>query len=466
MSLVLPLLPVIIIAAVIVLLYIFTIGRKDHNLGQKVQKLGGRERATVIREANRRLGQNPRDVAALQSLGEIYYNDEDFEKAMKTYAILVSLSGGNLAIDEYEVTVRYALSALKCNNQEEAYKSLLLARNMRGDGFDVNYNLGCLEYHRKNYDRAIELLSQARVMQPDHPATLRYLGLSLFRARRYAEGAALLKKAIDQEPEDKEVLFAIARCYHELGQNEQAIKVFSHLRADPQLGPNAALFAGTIHLQTRHYPEAAQDFQLGLKHESVPEDVLLELKYRLAVTYIKQEEIAEAIRLLSEIQASSPDYKDIQELLRRYRELNTNQNLKIYLISPTSEFVSLCRKIVASYFADSKVKISDVSIQKSEYADILADITTPKWEDLILFRFVRTEGTVGELIVRDLYTRTKEVKAGRGFCIAAGSFSEGARQFVEARLIDLVDKELLTHHLSSLDSGAPIESSPTAIDPA
>jgi len=420
----------------------------------------------VIREANRRLAQNPRDVTALQTLGEIYYNNEDFEKAMKTYAILVSLSGGNRSIDEYEVTARYALSALKCNNVDEAYKSLVVAWNMRAGGFDVNYNLGYLEYQNKNYDRAIELLSQARVMQPDHPATLRFLGLSLFRARRYAEGATLLKKAIDQEPEDKEALFAVARCYHELGQNEQAIKVFSHLRSDPQLGPNAALFAGTIHLQTRQYVEAVQDFQVGLKHENVPSDVLIELQYRLAVTYIKQDEIGEALRLLGEIQGTSPDYRDVQDLLKRYRELNTNQNLKIYLIAPTSDFVSLCRKIVTSYFSDAKVKISDVSIQKSEYADILADITTAKWEDLILFRFVRTTGTVGELIVRDLYTRTKEVKAGRGLCVAAGIFSEGARQFVEARLIDLVDKELLTHHLSSLDSGVTFEPSQPATDPA
>ncbi len=466
MSLVLPLLPVVVIVAVIGLLYFFTIGRKHKNPGQKAQKLHGKDRAAVIREANKRLAQNPRDVEALQTLGEVFYNDEDFEKAMKTYSVLVALAGGNRSIDEYEATVRYALSALKCNNVEEAYKSLVLAWNMRADGFDVNHNLGCLEYQNKNYDRAIELLSQARVMQPDHAKTLRFLGLSLFRARRYAEGAALLKKAIDQEPEDKEALFAVARCYHELGQNEQAIKVFSHLRADPQLGPNAALFAGTIHLQTRQYGEAVQDFQFGLKHENVPNDILIELQYRLAVTYIKQDEIGEALRLLGEIQAASPDYRDVQELLKRYRELNTNHNLKIYLISPTSDFVSLCRKIVASYFAESKVKISDVSIQKSEYADILADVTTAKWEDLILFRFVRTTGTVGELIVRDLYTRIKEVKAGRGLCMAAGSFSEGARQFVEARLIDLVDKELLTHHLSSLDSGVAFDASQPATDPA
>lgn len=466
MSLVLPLLPVVVVAAVVALLYFISIGRKREKSDEKAHLLHGKDRAAVVREANRRLGQNPRDAVALQTLGEIYYNDQDFERAMKTYAILVSMGAGSRHIDEYEVTVRYALSALKLNNVDEAYKNLVVAHKLRSEGFDVNFNLGLLEYQYKNYDRAIELLSQARLLQPDHGSTLRHLGLSYFMARRYAEGAALLRKAIDQEPEDKEALFAMARCYQELGQTEQSLKIFSHLRGDPQLGPNAALYAGSIRLETRQYEAAEQDFLLGLKHENIPAEVLLELKYRLAVTYIRREQIGDAITLFLEIEAESPDYKDVEELLRRYRELNTNQNLKVYLISPTADFISLCRKIVGSFYADSKSKITDVQVQKSDYADILASVTTAKWEDSVLFRFVRTSGTVGELILRDLHSRIKEIKAGRGLCLAAGTYSEGARQFAEARPIDLVDKEDLVRRLSSLNSGVGADAPHPASDPA
>jgi tetratricopeptide (TPR) repeat protein len=242
-------------------------------------------------------------------------------------------------------------------------------------------------------------------------------------------------------------MFAMARSYHELGQEEQALKIFTHLRADPAIGPNAALFAGTIHLHTRQYDQAVADFEIGLRHENINPDLEVELKYRMAATYIKQQDIGNALLFLNAIALVSPEYKDVAQLLNRYRELNTNENLKVYLIAQTSDFVTLCRKIAVRFFADSKVKVTDVSIQKAEYADILTDITTPKWEESILFRFVRTTGTVGELILRDLYSRIKEVKAGRGLCIAAGSFSEGAKQFVEARLIDLVDKDRLMEHL-------------------
>ena len=67
-----------------------------------------------------------------------------------------------------------------------------------------------------------------------------------------------------------------------------------------------------------------------------------------------------------------------------------------------------------------------------------------------MFRFTRTEGQIGELYVRDLYARSKEVHAGRGFCLAPGTFSKEAKQFVEARLIDLIDKTQLLQLLQRI----------------
>ncbi|MCK5200312.1 MAG: restriction endonuclease, partial [Spirochaetales bacterium] len=72
-------------------------------------------------------------------------------------------------------------------------------------------------------------------------------------------------------------------------------------------------------------------------------------------------------------------------------------------------------------------------------------------DDTILFRYIRATGQVGEFVLRDLYSKTKEVKAGRGFCITAGDFTEGAHQFVEARLIDLIDKKQLMQKMEKLE---------------
>jgi hypothetical protein len=57
---------------------------------------------------------------------------------------------------------------------------------------------------------------------------------------------------------------------------------------------------------------------------------------------------------------------------------------------------------------------------------------------------------VGELAVRDFHARVKDLKAGKGYCISAGTFSDEARRFVEARLIDLIEKQNLMMMMQNL----------------
>ena len=432
-------------------LIILIIFRSKKKGGDKQPK--AKDRNTILKEANRRLAQNPKDAQALLSLADLYYKEHNFEKAMKTYSVLIELCATNPELDEFDITLKHALSAMKMKNYDLAYKSLVIARTLNQESFEVNYNLGYLEYLKKNYEKAVNLLRAAKNQQPDDPQTQRYLGHSLYRIKKYKEAASILKRVLDLEPDDKESLFALAQCYNELSQSEQAIKIFTHLRTDPEIGPTAALFAGTIHLNNRQYQQAAMDFEIGLRHEKIKKETALEMRYRLAATYIKQQDLAKAISLLTDIQNSVPGYKDVPELLKKYGELNSNQNLQTYLISPPSEFTNLCRKIVENYFPKAKIKIIDITMNKNEYADILTEISTSRWEDIILFRFIRTTGQVGELLLRDLYGRLKEVRAGRGFCFTAGNFSEGAQQFVEARLIDLVEKKELIKILKNLHRG-------------
>jgi len=101
-----------------------------------------------------------------------------------------------------------------------------------------------------------------------------------------------------------------------------------------------------------------------------------------------------------------------------------------------------------------KVKITDISVQANDWADVLAEVETSKWSDIILFRFIRSQGTVGELAVRDFHARVKDLKAGKGYCITAGVFSDEAKRFVEARLIDLIEKQTLMGVLHTIDTRA------------
>jgi lipopolysaccharide biosynthesis regulator YciM len=438
---------------IIVLLFILLSSRLKGGGG----RLGGgrsRSRDALIREAEKRLAQNPRDPEALYTMGDMYFQDGKWDTAFKTYEILVELTAANQApgIDEFEVNLRYALSALKLNMPDAAYRGFATARGIRQDNFEVNYNLGYLEFQKKNYEKAIQLLQQARIQDPESPAVLRYLGHAFFRIKKPKEAMNFIRKAIDLAPDDKESLYTLAECYYEANQTDQAQRIFTHLRADPLMGPSACLLSGTINTDARQYEAAIQDFEIGLKHQDIKPDVLTELRYRLASAYLKQNDIGRALPLLKLIQLENSSYKDVALLIGKYQELNANKNLQIFLMAPSADFVALCRKIVMGYFARAKVKITNITVNKSEWADILAEVDTPKWSDTIMFRFIRTQGAIGELIVRDFHSHLKEVKAGKGICITVGTFTEEAKRYTEARLIDLIEKDRLQAILNAVDS--------------
>ena len=443
---------VFILLAVIILIVIVIVMLTVFNRSQGGSGKRAKGRDTILKNANKRLSQNPRDPEGLMMLGDVYFQEGAWDKAYKTYETLMEMAGGSPSINEFETYFRYAMAATKLGFTDEAYKGFSGARSLKQDNFEVNYNLGALEFTRKNYDRAIQFLQQARSQEPEHAPTLRCLGHSLFKQKKYKEALGFIRKAIDLAPEDKESLYTLAECYYEANQTEQALRIFGHLRPDPQMGPSACLFSGTINVDQHQYEKALQDFEIGLKHQNIKPDVQIELKYRAATTYLRQQEIGKALAYLNDIQAERPGYKDTAALIGKYQELNANHNLQIFLMAPSADFVALCRKIVMTYYARAKIKITNISVNKNEWADILAEVDTSKWSDLVMFRFIRTQGSIGELIVRDFHSHVKEVKAGKGICIAVGTFSEEAKRYTEARLIDLIEKEKLTAILNTVDA--------------
>jgi len=433
---------IIVVVAVVTVVMTGLKGRGSLSVGQK-------NKASVIREATKRLAQNPNDSAALLMVGDIYFQDQDWEKAYASYAPLLDQMSSRIPSEQFEISSRYGISAMKTDRFVEAKKGLLLAKNINPNHFEVNYNLGYIYYTQKEYEKALPFLRKALITQPDNVMALKYLGYTLQSLRKYQEALPNLKKVLDVQPDNKDALFAMGECFYEVGSNDQALKIFTHLRVSPEVGARAALYAGLIRMRANQLDKAIEDFEIGLKHDSIPLDITNELRYNLANARIKTQDLQKALVQLKEIQTVSPGYKDVASLIMRYQELNQNKNLHMYLMAGQSEFVGLCRKIVSRFFPNAKVKILDISVLAT-YTDIVAEIDTSKWADLVIFRFFRSQGSVGELVLRDFHGRIKEMKAGKGICMTAGTFTEEARRFTEGRPMDLFDKNRLNKVLNAI----------------
>ena len=102
------------------------------------------------------------------------------------------------------------------------------------------------------------------------------------------------------------------------------------------------------------------------------------------------------------------------------------------------------------FFPSEHMKITDITAAKNDYVDITAELTTDQSEDIALIRFIRSSASIGDIMLRDLYFRSKDIRAGKSICVTAGTFTDTAENFVEARTIDLVDNKGLLSMLSKI----------------
>jgi tetratricopeptide (TPR) repeat protein len=388
-------------------------------------------------------------------MGDIQYQENKWDEAYKTYTALVPLIPQHMEIDPFEVHLRKAVCAQKKGLINEAFTDFTEALAKKPGDFDANFNLGQIEFQRGEFDRAVNFLNRARADQPENAAVLRSLGHAYFKLKRYKDAMNFIRAAIQSAPEDKESLFTLAECYWEGNQAAEALKIYTKLRNDPVWGANACLAAGTINAQQHQTQKAIEDFETGLKITGIKQEVALDIKYRLAVCYLHLSDIGNAMKRLREIDLIKSPYKDVPALISRYAEVNANRNLRTYLMGNAAEFQSLCRHLVLVYYPRAKVKITGIEMEKNEWVDITADIDTATWSDTVMFRFMRSQGSIGEIIVRDFHAHLKEVKAGKGICCAVGTFSDEAKHFTEARLIDLVGKERLLALLNKVNITSP-----------
>ncbi|MBR6155112.1 MAG: tetratricopeptide repeat protein [Treponema sp.] len=437
----------IIFLVLIVVLVLFA-GKKSSSSG-KTSSNRNKSQAQIVKTANRKLDRNPNDPEALAELADLYLNNKMWDKAFTIYDKLFRLADKDPRIDPFKAVLRCGICSLNLDHLQEAVASLSAAYKLNPHDFDVNYNVGVAMFKDKQYDKAIPCLKKALVANPEAEGVYLILGQCYYYGHHYRDSLPCFKKALTEDPNNKEALFDMADSMSAEGHGDKAIKVFMHLRPDPVYGARSCLEAGSYHMKTGDYDSAIQDFEIGTKHQNIPQELLLDLEYKSAQCYFNKGDFSKGLQLLNKIRSQSSNYKDVNALASRYQELSQNRNLQVYLSSGASDFVALCRKFIEGMYKGATIKILDINVGPA-FTDIFAEVDSAKWHDSELFRFFRTSGSTGELYVQDFHGHMHDVKAERGFCVTAGIFSEEAHKYIEGRPLDLVEKPLLTKILKQI----------------
>ena len=449
-----PVLLAITVAVVLITIILFFNGlkrksnaSKSERVASSVQKKG---MTAVIKEYEKRLAHDPHNVEALSGLGDVYYNDQNWERVWNIYKTLYDLSSAHTEIVIADVTRRWGIAAFFLKKYDDAINVLLLSVKKVPDSYETNYYLGCSFLEKQVYEKAAYCLKKCKIIAPENTDVNKHLGFCLFKNQKYRDSLPYLKKALDVEPENKELLYDMAVAMSEAGMGDKALKIFVHLRPDPVFGAQSCLEAGKMHERVKDFQAAITDYEIAAKLENVPEQIALQIKYRCANCYISSNNIPKGLVLLKQIQSMHPAYKDVDSLVARFQELNQNQNLQVYLMSGTSDFVALCRKFITVFFKNAFVKIEDVSVA-AESIEIICDVESNKWEAKNMFRFYRTQTVIGDIYVREFHAKMRDAKCDNGYCVTMGTFSDSSHKYTEGRPIDLIEKDALCAALKKIN---------------
>ena len=449
-----PVLIAVTVAVILVTIILVVSSAKRNAKGSRAEKVVNsvqkRGVSAVVKEYEKKLAHDPHNVEALSGLGTVYYDDGNWEKVWGIYKTLFDLSSAHTEIDVAEVTRKWGVAGYNLQKYDEAINALMFSIKKEPNAYETNFFLGAALMQKQVYDKAAYCFKKCKLIAPENNDVNKQLGLCLFKSQKYRDSLAYLKKALDVEPENKELLYDMAVAMTEAGMGDKALKIFVHLRPDPVFGAQSCLEAGKMHERTKDFQAAITDYEIAGKLEKVPEQIALQIKYRCANAYIAANNIPKGLVLLKQIQASHPGYKDVDSLVSRYQELNQNQNLQVYLLSGTSDFVALCRKFITIFFKNAFVKIEDVSVA-SESIEIICDVESNKWEAKNLFRFYRNQNTIGDIYVREFHAKMRDAKCDNGYCVTMGTFSESAHKYTEGRPIDLIEKDALCAALKKIN---------------
>lgn len=392
----------------------------------------------------------PKNVKSQQDLANYYYENGDYVKAAQIYSVLIGNASVNRKLDGFNISLRYGISLMKTGHLDQAYKYVADAFLMNRSDFTAASTLGLIEYKRGNYDTAIIRFKIADQIRPRDRQVRKYIGLCLFHLNKYNEAYPLLNACLEYDSDNRELIYCVAKCCVQMGRSEEALKAFNYLKNDEEYGSLACLEVGGIYLSKGMNDEALSFLQQAAAAQNLGYEESLELQYRTGLAYLRKNELANAMNIFNEISKTKPDYKDVRLLLEKYGAISANKGLSGYIFAEEGEFSDICRRLIDLLFPKASIKILESSFAPKRYMEIFANIETVKWEDNVLFRFYRSNLVIDEIPIREFYAKMRDRKINRGFCLTAGSFSDAAKSFTEARYIDLIEGAQLEDLLKKL----------------
>lgn len=450
---------IIILTLFTFILFIMTLiiaKRRKKKISKQIKNLSKESKLMALDELRRIIKKDPYNFLARDKLADLLIQKRSYLAAIKEYLIILDHSQSNEKIDEAKYLGKIGKAYILLDNLKDAKKYLLMAKQKDDINFDINKNLADIELLQGNYDKAEIYLNLVLQLEPENLELIKKAGICYYKLKKFKSAFENLTKVVKSDKDDIECIFYIATSFYNVGKYEEALKFFTRLKKEAEYSAESFYMIGNMHYKQKLYVQAIEDYSNALATGNIKSnDQLAEIHYIMADCYSKTHNLPRALEHWRTVTEFDNNYKDVLEKIETFTEISSNHLLEMYLIGSINQFTRIC-KIFIKYYLQThstlkgNVKFIETKTNADGSMEIMTEVTSSNYLEQNFFVFIRSATTIGDMAMRNLYNRLKEQKADKGICITAGAFSDSAKEFVESRMLKLVERNQLIDILGKI----------------
>jgi tetratricopeptide (TPR) repeat protein len=224
----------------------------------------------LIKEYEDRLPKEPNNLKLLRSLGELYTEKKQFDKALSYYDRIKASEGGA----------------------------------------DPSLDKAVLETTKRKFDHDVAQLDPAAPEYAQQAAKL--------QADKQAFELAQAQKLAERFPTDLQIRFDLGALYFQAGKIMEAIQEFQKAQSNPNKKVKAMSYLGQCYAKKNMNELAVRTMEGALKEKLVWDEEKKELAYNLGMVLEKMGKREDAKRQLEEIFAVDSGYRDVSKKMEEY----------------------------------------------------------------------------------------------------------------------------------------------------
>ena len=336
----------IVILVLIVLLgfatqYVIKSGSYPIKLKKIVQAYNEQNYDVAMREINTLDPKYKKDANILWMTANMYYKQQQYILAMA--ALQNMIDGAYFTKELTELTVREFLAKIyeQTGNTKKAIDEYDMITKIRDNDYDSLFKAGSVCYQYGEWVQAQKYLSLAAAQNDSNPQLLYMLAECFYKIRSYHAAQQQIEKAIALDGTNPSYHLLLGEILSSSRDFQNAIKELEIAYESNEVSDKdtISLNLANSYYELGNYTKAREYYGQVLTKENIPNEKVVDERYRYAETLVKNKQFEAAVKQWEIIKSVRNIYLDVDQKLKTYSSIIANNAFRTALEMDIIEYL-------------------------------------------------------------------------------------------------------------------------------